>query len=94
MQNQLRGDQTMSNAISSVDDAFVAAQSLAPNQKLELISRLWEDVRVSGSFCPSDADLAEIKRRSAELDSGKVIAVPSEEVRESVRRLLESNGES
>jgi len=84
----------MSNAISSVDDAFGAAKSLGPDQKLELISRLWEDVRRSGTFRPSESDLAEIKRRSAEFDAGKVTAVPWEEVRESARRILESNGET
>jgi putative addiction module component (TIGR02574 family) len=84
----------MSDATSSIDEAFAFAQSLAPNQKLELISRLWEDVRAGGTFRPSDADMAEIKRRSAELDAGNVVAVPWEEVQESVRRILESNGQS
>ncbi len=84
----------MSNATSSIDDAFAIAQSLTPNQKLELISRLWSDVRAGGTFRPSDADLAEINRRSAELDAGTVIPVPWAEVQESVQRILESNGQS
>ena len=84
----------MSHAASSVDQAFVAAQALAPDQKLELISRLWNDVRASGTFRPSAADMAEIERRSAELEAGTVVPVPWQEVQESVRRILESNGQS
>lgn len=85
----------MSHAASSVDQAFVAAQSLAPDQKLELISRLWDDVRVSGTFRPSDADLAEIKRRWAEYESGQVKSIPWEQVRDEVRdklREFKANG--
>jgi putative addiction module component (TIGR02574 family) len=84
----------MSNTIRSVDDAFVAAQSLGTPEKLELISRLWEDVRLRGDFRPSDADLAEIKRRSAELDAGLVKTIPWEVVRDSVRQRLASNDQS
>lgn len=75
----------MSNIITSVDDAFLIAQSLKPSEKLELVSRLWNDIRNSGSFLPSEGDLAEIKRRSAELDAGTVEAIPWEVVRDSVR---------
>ena len=82
----------MSTAVPNVDEAFLAAQSLAPHQKLELISRLWEDVRVSGEFRPSASDLAEIQRRSAELDSGAVQAIPWEVVRDAVRAKLKPNG--
>ncbi|MCI0333775.1 MAG: addiction module protein [Planctomycetes bacterium] len=81
----------MSSAISSVDEAFLAAQSLAPVEKLQLISRLWENIRLGGGFRPSDIDLAEIKRRSAELDAGIVQAIPWEVVRDSVRARLESH---
>jgi putative addiction module component (TIGR02574 family) len=56
--------------------------------KLELISRIWEDVRVRGEFRPSDNDLAEIKRRSAEYEAGKVKAVPLEQVRDEIRQKL------
>jgi putative addiction module component (TIGR02574 family) len=82
------------STMSSVDDAFAIAQSLAPLDKLELISRIWEDVRVGGEFRPSDSALAEIRRRSAELDAGTVTAIPWEEVRDSVRRRLPPNDQS
>ena len=75
----------MSSAVSSVDEALLIAQSLKPAEKLELISRLWESIRLVDGFRPSEADLAEIKRRSAELDAGTVTAIPWDVVRDSVR---------
>jgi putative addiction module component (TIGR02574 family) len=77
------------STMSSVDEAFAVAQSLAPLDKLELISRLWEDVRVRGEFRPSDSDLAEIKRRWAEYEAGEVKTVPWEQVRDEIRQKLE-----
>ncbi len=74
--------------MASVDDAFLAAQNLGTDDKLQLISRIWETIPPAGDFRPSDADLAEIKRRSAELDAGAVKAIPWEEVRDSVRSRL------
>jgi putative addiction module component (TIGR02574 family) len=74
----------MSGTISRLDDALICAQSLSPADKLELISRLWKSIKTEG-FRPSDADLAEIKRRSAELDAGVVKAIPWAAVRDSVR---------
>lgn len=79
----------MSNAISEVDNAFAIAHSLSSAQKLELISRLWNDVRGRGEFRPSDSDLAEIKRRWAEYEAGKVKSIPWEEVRDEMRRRLD-----
>jgi putative addiction module component (TIGR02574 family) len=75
----------VSSTISSVDDAFLIAQSLKPGEKLELISRIWDDIRLTEAFRPGDSDVAEIKRRSAELDAGTVEAVSWEVVRDSVR---------
>lgn len=84
----------MSSAVSKVDDAYLAVQSLAPLQKLELISRLWEDVRESGQFRPSDNDLIEIKRRWADYEAGREKAVPWEQVRDEVRRQIASHEET
>jgi putative addiction module component (TIGR02574 family) len=77
--------------MSSVDDAFLAAQSLGPTEKLQLINRLWESVPPAEGFRPSESDLAEIKRRWAEYEAGKVELVPWEVVRESVRQRLASH---
>jgi putative addiction module component (TIGR02574 family) len=82
----------MSSATSSDDDAFLKAQSLRTDQKLQLISRLWDDIRRSGAFQLSDSDLAEMQRRSAELDAGTVKTVPWEVVRDAVRARLASHG--
>ena len=79
----------MSTAASEVEGAFAIAHSLTSAQKLELISRLWNDVRVRGDFRPCDSDLAEIKRRWAEYEAGKVKAIPWEEVRDEMRRRLD-----
>ena len=49
--------------MASVDDAFLAAQNLGTDDKLQLISRIWDSIPPTGDFRPSDADLAEIKRR-------------------------------
>jgi|SoiMethySBSTD1v2_1073268.scaffolds.fasta_scaffold943503_2 putative addiction module component (TIGR02574 family) len=80
--------------MSSVDDAFLAAQSLGPEEKLELISRIMESIPSKSDFRPSDADMAEIQRRSAELDAGLVKTIPWEVVRDSVRERLRSHHES
>jgi putative addiction module component (TIGR02574 family) len=74
--------------MSSVDDAYSAAQHLGTEEKLQLISRIWESIPLKGDFRPSEADLAEIKRRSAELDAGTAIAIPWDEVRDAVRAKL------
>jgi putative addiction module component (TIGR02574 family) len=76
--------------MSSVDDTFLAASTLGTEQKLELISRIWDSIPPA-SFRPSDKDLAEMKRRSAEIDSGAVKAIPWEEVWVEVERDLNGN---
>jgi putative addiction module component (TIGR02574 family) len=65
--------------MSSVDDAFFAAESLAPAEKLQLIYRLWETIPPAG-WRPSDSDLAEVKRRWAEYEAGREKAIPWENV--------------
>jgi putative addiction module component (TIGR02574 family) len=81
----------MANTTSNVDGAFLVAEPLGPAEKLQLISRLWESIRLGGDFRPSDSDLAEIQRRSAELDSGVVKAVPWKIVDDAVRARLASH---
>ena len=83
----------MSTAVSNVDQAYSVVQSLAPLQKLELISRLWEDVRESGQYRPSDGDLALIKQRWADYEAGREKAVPWEQVRDEIRRKIASHEE-
>lgn len=81
----------MSTTNSNVDEAFRAARSLKPAEQLELISRLWENVRCVDGFRLSDREWAEIKRRSAELDGGTTQANPWDVVRDSVRSRIASH---
>jgi putative addiction module component (TIGR02574 family) len=76
--------------MASVDDAFLAAQALAPADKLALISRLWETFP-RAEWRPGDSDLAEVKRRWAEFEAGTEKAIPWEEVRDEARRRLKSH---
>ena len=80
--------------MSSVDDAFLAAESLAPDEKLQLISRIWDTIPPTGTFRPSDSDLAEINRRWAEYEAGREKAIPWEEVWEETQRELNERHES
>ena len=73
------------SVMATIDDAFSIAQSLTPTEQFELISRLWESMP-KADFKPSDADLAEVKRRWAEYEAGRMEAVPWEVVRDEVRR--------
>ena len=73
-----------------VDEAFLAAQLLTPADKLELISRLWDTIPPAG-WRPSDGDLAEVKRRWEEYESGREKAIPWGHVCDSVHRRLESH---
>lgn len=73
--------------MSSIDDAFSIAQSLSPADQQILIERLLEALP-HHDFRPPDSHLAEVQRRSAEYDAGRMEAYPWEEVRESVRRMI------
>ncbi len=79
--------------MSTVDEAFFAAQSLDPGEKLQLISRIWETIPPAKTFRPSDSDLAEVKRRWADYEAGREKTVPWEEVRDEIRRRLASHEE-
>jgi putative addiction module component (TIGR02574 family) len=76
--------------MASVEDAFAIAQSLTPAEQIALISRIWEAVP-KADFRPSDADVAEMDRRWAEYEAGRMRAIPWEEVRDSVRQRLKSH---
>jgi len=76
--------------MASIDDAYSMAQSLSPADQVELISRIWESVPKS-DFKPSDSDLAEVKRRWAEFETGRMEAVPWETVRDEIRRVIASH---
>ncbi len=76
--------------MATVDDAFAYAQALSPAEQVELISRLWESVPKS-EFKPPASHLAEVERRWAEYEAGRMEAVPWEEVRDEIRRMISSH---
>jgi putative addiction module component (TIGR02574 family) len=78
--------------MSSVDDAFLAAEPLAPAEKIQLISRIWETIPTAG-WRPGDNDLAEVKRRWAEYEDGQVKLLPWEDVRDQMRQRLSANND-
>lgn len=65
--------------MATVDDAFSFAQSLSPADQHILIERLL-DAMPAQEFRPPDSHLAEIQRRSAEYDAGRMKAYPWEQV--------------
>jgi putative addiction module component (TIGR02574 family) len=75
----------------SIDDAFSIAQALDPADRIELIARLWETIPPKENWTPSDNDLAEVNRRWAEYEAGKVKAIPWETVRDEIRQRLASH---
>ena len=80
--------------MATVDDAFAIAQSLTPAERCQLIDRLWDTIPPQGlpqDFKPSEADLVEVKRRWAEYEAGRMKAVPWEEVRDDIRRIIRSH---
>jgi putative addiction module component (TIGR02574 family) len=79
--------------MATVDDAFDIGQSLEPADRLQLISRLWETIPPA-DWTPSDSDLAEVERRWAEYEAGKVKTIPWDDVWEEVERQLDGNDQS
>jgi len=77
--------------MSTIDTAFLAAQTLGTEDKLLLISRIWDSIPPS-SYRPSDQDLEVIKHRWAEYEAGQMDARPWEEVRDSARQRLGLHG--
>jgi putative addiction module component (TIGR02574 family) len=76
--------------MATVDDAFSFAQSLSPAEQHILIERLLEAMPAQ-EFRPPDSHLAEVQRRSAEYDAGRMESYSWEEVRDSVRRIISGN---
>jgi putative addiction module component (TIGR02574 family) len=73
--------------MASVDDAFSLAQSLSPDDQQVLIERLLS-AQPQGEFVPPASHLAEVERRCAELDAGRMESFSWEEVRDAARRRI------
>lgn len=63
----------------TIEDVLQSAMSLTLEQREELIDRLLELAPREGTLHPAWTE--ELRRRSAELDSGEVKPIPWEEVR-------------
>lgn len=72
--------------MSTFDDVLDAAQNLAPSDRIRLIDALWDTVPPEEWPAPSDEWVAEVQRRSAEYDAGRMSASPWPEVRQRARR--------
>jgi len=70
----------------SVDTVLQDALSLSDSDRLQLVESLIASFEESGSAAFDDAWLAEIKRRTAEIESGSVPLIPWNEVKKTVRQ--------
>lgn len=71
------------------EEIFREAMSLSPEVRAELAERLIDDLAEDVAPEITEAQLAEVKRRIAELESGEVEVIPGDEVSARVRRLLD-----
>jgi putative addiction module component (TIGR02574 family) len=75
-------------AVLSYESLLADATRLPVADRIQLIEALWDTVPVNGLPPLSDEWHEEIKRRSAEYDSGSVQTVPWEQVRaDALRRI-------
>jgi putative addiction module component (TIGR02574 family) len=73
--------------MATVDDAFSYAQSLSPADQQLLVERLLA-AQPSQEFIPPASHLAEVERRCAEFDAGRMESYSWEEVRDEARRRI------
>jgi putative addiction module component (TIGR02574 family) len=78
--------------MSSPDEIFHAVQSLAPDERWQLITRLWDALPPEDWPKPPDEDLAEVHRRFAEYEAGEVESISWEDARKQIRERLAGNG--
>jgi len=74
--------------MATSEELFREAMALAPEVRAELAERLIGSLAEDVSPEITSAQLAEVKRRIAEVESGKVELVPGDEVLTQARRLL------
>jgi len=70
------------------ESLFADARRLPVGDRIELIEALWDTVPADSMLPITDEWLEEIKRRSAEYESGSVQTVPWEQIRaDALRRI-------
>jgi putative addiction module component (TIGR02574 family) len=71
--------------MSTFDGVLGAAQALAPPHRIRLIDALWGTVPQDKWPRPSEEWMAEVRRRSVELDAGRMTTAPWPDVRDRAR---------
>jgi putative addiction module component (TIGR02574 family) len=72
--------------MTTFNEILDAAQTLAPSDRLRLSETLWETVPVADWPAPSREWVAEVQRRSDELDAGNMTTSTWEDVRDRARK--------
>lgn len=74
------------------EDVLRMAQSLSESERIRLVEELLRSLNPTDAAPLDDVWLAEIDRRSAEIDSGAVQTIPWTEVRRRARERAKLNG--
>lgn len=72
--------------MTSLQEIIDAARALSPAERLRLVDAVWDDEHPEQWPTLSPEWLAEVQRRSAEFDAGRMKASPWEDVQARVRR--------
>ena len=72
--------------MTTLQEIIDAARTLSPAERLRLVDAVWDDEHPENWPALSPEWLAEVQRRSAEFDAGRMKASPWEEVQARVRR--------
>ena len=74
--------------MTTFNEILSAAQSLPTSDRVRLIDALWDTVPLPEWTPPSEEWLAEIERRSAEVDAGRMPVAPWPEVKQRARQRI------
>lgn len=74
--------------MATTEEIFDGAVALPPDVRAELTERLIASLAEDVSPEITNAQLAEVRRRIAQVESGEVALIPGDEVLARVRRLL------
>jgi putative addiction module component (TIGR02574 family) len=72
----------VADPMSELDDAFNAAESLEPDDRLRLIARLWASLPAEHWAAPGEEELRQIERQLNDFDTDRLAEVPWKIVRQ------------
>jgi putative addiction module component (TIGR02574 family) len=72
--------------MAAYQDVLTAARTLSSEERIRLADTIREDIPPEDWPAPSEEWIAEVNRRSAEYDAGRMTAAPWPEVRGRARR--------